>query len=192
MNAIRQFFRDVRDDLKRYCFDGKISFPRFVYKYLTNSGFAGLYVYRYAKMLHSLGIRVIPQMILRRFHIEISLEAQIEGGFLLAHPVGTVIVAETVIKRGAAVMQGVTLGTLLVPGTWAKRKGGPVLEEDCVIFAGAQVFGPITIGKRARVAANALVMIDVPAGMTAIGNPARIVETLPADMIPERGTESRP
>jgi serine O-acetyltransferase len=192
MNAIRQFLQDVRDDLIRYNTDGKISFPRFVYKYLTNSGFACLYVYRFSKLLYDLGVRVIPQMILRRFHIEISLRAHIEGGFLLAHPVGTVIVAETVIKRGAAVMQGVTIGTLLAPGTWAKRKGAPVLEEDCVIFAGAQVFGPITIGKRARVAANALVMMNVPEGMTAIGNPARIVETLPADMIPERGTESRP
>lgn len=191
MNPITQFFEDVRDDLSRYLTDGKPSFPRFVYKYLTNSGFAGLYVYRFSSLLNRLGLWLIPQMILRRFHIEISLKAAIEGGFLLAHPVGTVIVAGTTIKRGAAVMQGVTLGTRLKPGTFAPFKGAPVLEEDSVVFAGAQVFGPVTIGKRARVAANALVFFDVPEGMTAIGNPARIVKTLPADMIPEGKAESR-
>ncbi len=190
MSAIRQFYRDVRDDLTRYGADGKAGFWKFIYWYLTNAGFAGLYVYRFSKMLHGLGVRVIPHMILRRFHIEISLKARIEGGVLLAHPVGTVIVAETVIKRGAAVMQGVTLGTRLKPGTWSPRKGAPTLEEDCVVFASAQVIGPVTIGKRARVAANALVMIDVPEGMTAIGNPAKLVQTLPADMIPVRNEES--
>ncbi len=170
--------------------DGKSGFWKFICWYLTNSGFAGLYVYRFAKMLHSLGVRVIPHMILRRFHIEISFKARIEGGFILGHPVGTVITAETVIQRGATVLQGVTLGTRLSPGTMHPKKGAPVLEEDCVIFAGAKVIGPVTIGKRARVAANALVMIDVPEGMTAIGNPAKLVQTLPADMAPARNEAS--
>jgi serine O-acetyltransferase len=67
---------------------------------------------------------------------------------------------------------GVTLG-----GTsWNKGKRHPTLEAGVVIGAGAKVLGPIIIGAGAKIGSNAVVVKDVPAGATAVGIPARILD----------------
>jgi serine O-acetyltransferase len=65
-------------------------------------------------------------------------------------------------------MHDVTIGE-------SDRRGVPVIGDDVFIGAGAKVLGPIRIGHGARVAANSLVIADVPDGATAIGVPARIL-----------------
>lgn len=55
------------------------------------------------------------------------------------------------------------------PGTSA------TIEDDCVLGAGAKIFGSVHIGKGAKIGANAVVLTDVPAGATAVGVPARII-----------------
>ena len=52
-------------------------------------------------------------------------------------------------------------------------KRHPTIEDDAIISLGAAVLGPITVGKRARIAANAVVTKDVPEGATMVGIPAR-------------------
>jgi len=65
---------------------------------------------------------------------------------------------------------GVTLG-----GTsWKKGKRHPTLENDVVIGAGAKILGPITIGARTRVGANAVVIKDVPPDSVVVGIPGRV------------------
>jgi serine O-acetyltransferase len=68
---------------------------------------------------------------------------------------------------------GVTLG-----GTsWKKGKRHPTLHNDVVIGAGAKVLGPIEIGTGARVGSNSVVLKSVPAGATAVGIPAHLVDS---------------
>ncbi|MFT6008199.1 MAG: serine O-acetyltransferase, partial [Parasphingorhabdus sp.] len=68
--------------------------------------------------------------------------------------------------------QCVTLGgTNPANGVGGKRH--PTIEDDVILGSGAQVLGPITVGKRARVGANAVVTQNVPEGATMVGVRAR-------------------
>jgi serine O-acetyltransferase len=105
--------------------------------------------------------------------IEIHPGAQIGRRFFIDHGMGVVIGETAIIGDDVTLYHGVTLG-----GTsWNKGRRHPTLEDGVVIGAGAQVLGPITIGARAKVGSNAVVVKDVPAGTTAVGNPARIIDS---------------
>ena len=104
--------------------------------------------------------------------IEIHPGASIGRRFFIDHGMGVVIGETAVIGDDCTLYHGVTLG-----GTsWNKGKRHPTLERGVVIGAGAKVLGPITLGERAKVGSNAVVVRDVPPGATAVGIPARIVE----------------
>jgi serine O-acetyltransferase len=99
---------------------------------------------------------------------DIPVNCQIAGGLRINHPNGIVIHPEAVVGPNCHLFQQVTLGTGVRPG--APRLGGHV-----DVGAGARLLGGISIGDHARIGANAVVLIDVPAGTTAVGVPARIV-----------------
>ncbi|MBK6630422.1 MAG: serine O-acetyltransferase [Betaproteobacteria bacterium] len=104
--------------------------------------------------------------------IEIHPGASIGRRFFIDHGMGVVIGETAVIGDDCTLYHGVTLG-----GTsWNKGKRHPTLERGVVIGAGAKVLGPITLGVEAKVGSNAVVVRDVPAGATAVGIPARIIE----------------
>ncbi|MEO8410107.1 MAG: serine O-acetyltransferase [Propionivibrio sp.] len=105
--------------------------------------------------------------------IEIHPGATIGRRFFIDHGMGVVIGETAVVGDDVTLYHGVTLG-----GTsWNKGRRHPTLENGVVIGAGAQVLGPITIGAGAKVGSNAVVVKDVPAGTSAVGNPARIIDT---------------
>jgi serine O-acetyltransferase len=83
------------------------------------------------------------------------------------------VIGETAeIGDNVTIYQCVTLGgTNPTNGEGGKRH--PTLEDDVIIGSGAQIIGPITVGKRARVGANAVVTDDVPEGATMVGLKAR-------------------
>jgi serine O-acetyltransferase len=101
--------------------------------------------------------------------IEIHPGASIGRRFFIDHGMGVVIGETAVIGDNVTLYHGVTLGGI----TWSAGKRHPTLEDDVVIGAGAQVLGPITVGKGARVGANAVVLKDVPEGATMVGVAAR-------------------
>lgn len=104
--------------------------------------------------------------------IEIHPGATIGRRFFIDHGMGVVIGETAEIGDDCTLYHGVTLG-----GTsWAKGKRHPTLEAGVVIGAGAKVLGPITVGREGKVGSNAVVVRDVPAGATAVGIPARIIE----------------
>lgn len=104
--------------------------------------------------------------------IEIHPGATIGRRVFIDHGMGVVIGETAVIGDECTLYHGVTLG-----GTsWNKGKRHPTLEPGVVIGAGAKVLGPITLAVGAKVGSNAVVVRDVPAGATAVGIPARIVE----------------
>lgn len=104
--------------------------------------------------------------------IEIHPGAKIGRRVFIDHGMGVVIGEMTEIGDNCTIYQGVTLGgTSLVKG--AKRH--PTLEANVIIGAHAAVLGGFTVGEGARVGSSAVVTKPVPAGATAVGNPARII-----------------
>jgi len=105
--------------------------------------------------------------------IEIHPGAVIGERVFFDHAMGVVVGETAEIGDGCTIYQGVTLGgTSLYKG--AKRH--PTLGRDVVIGAGAKVLGGFTVGDGAKVGSNAVVTKPVPAGATAVGNPARIIQ----------------
>ncbi len=138
-------------------------------------GFHALLVHRLAHWLWSERLRWIARFVshLGRWltGIEIHPGAQIGRRFFIDHGMGVVIGETAEIGDDCTLYHGVTLG-----GTsWSKGKRHPTLGNGVVLGAGAKILGPITIGDRARVGSNAVVVKDVPPGATAIGIPARII-----------------
>lgn len=104
--------------------------------------------------------------------IEIHPGATIGRRFFIDHGMGVVIGETAEIGDDVTLYHGVTLG-----GTsWQKGKRHPTLQDGVVVGAGAKILGPITIGPGAKIGSNAVVVKDVPAGATAVGIPARIID----------------
>lgn len=104
--------------------------------------------------------------------IEIHPGATIGRRVFIDHGFGVVIGETAVVGDDCTIYQGVTLGgTTLTAGT----KRHPTLERGVIVGAGAQVLGAFTVGEFAKVGSNAVVIKPVPAGATAVGNPAHIV-----------------
>ena len=105
--------------------------------------------------------------------IEIHPGAKIGNGVFFDHGMGIVIGETAEIGDGCTIYHGVTLGgTSLYKG--AKRH--PTLGRDVIVGAGAKVLGGFEVGDGAKVGSNAVVTKPVPAGATAVGNPARIIQ----------------
>jgi serine O-acetyltransferase len=119
--------------------------------------------------------------------IEIHPGAVIGKRLLIDHGMGVVIGETAVIGDDVTLYQQVTLGGVsLEPG-----KRHPTIEDGVVIGAGAAVLGPFTVGKGARIGSNAVVLKDVPAGVTVVGIPARPIgpQALPKEpYFPAYGT----
>ena len=104
--------------------------------------------------------------------IEIHPGARIGERVFFDHAMGVVVGETAEIGDGCTIYQGVTLGgTSLYKGV----KRHPTLGRNVVVGAGAQVLGGFTVGDGAKVGSNAVVTKPVPAGATAVGNPARII-----------------
>ena len=105
--------------------------------------------------------------------IEIHPAAVIGERVFFDHAMGVVVGETAEIGDGCTIYQGVTLGgTSLYKGT----KRHPTLGKDVVVGAGAKVLGGFTVGDGAKIGSNAVVTKPVPAGATAVGNPARIIQ----------------
>ncbi len=105
--------------------------------------------------------------------IEIHPGATIGRRVFIDHGMGVVIGEMAEVGDDCTIYQGVTLGgTSLVKG--AKRH--PTLEAGVIVGANAAVLGGFTVGAGARVGSGAVVTKPVPAGATAVGNPARIIQ----------------
>ncbi len=105
--------------------------------------------------------------------VEIHPGATIGRRVFIDHGFGVVIGETAEVGDECTIYQGVTLGgTSLSKG--AKRH--PTLGRGVIVGAGAQILGGFTVGEGAKIGSNAVVVKEVPAGATAVGNPAHIVK----------------
>ncbi|MBL8644695.1 MAG: serine O-acetyltransferase [Rhodospirillaceae bacterium] len=108
--------------------------------------------------------------------IEIHPGAVIGRNFFVDHGTAVVIGETAIIGDNVTLYHGVTLGGIGVGATKDGERRHPKICDGVVIGAGAQVLGPITVHKNARVGANAVALKDVPEGVTVVGIPAQAVE----------------
>ncbi len=169
-------FGHLREDI-RAVFDRDPA-ARSVWEIITcYPGIHALIMHRFAHWLWGHRIRWFARFVAHLSRcltgIEIHPGATIGRRFFIDHGMGVVIGETAEIGNDVTLYHGVTLG-----GTsWNKGKRHPTLEDGVVIGAGAKILGPITISSGAKVGSNAVVTKPVPVGSTAVGNPARIIDS---------------
>ena len=104
--------------------------------------------------------------------IDIHPGAKVGRNLFIDHGQGVVIGETATIGDDVTIYQSVTLGGT-DPSNGVAGKRHPTLEDGVIVGSGAAVLGPIIVGPRARIGANAVVTRDVPEGATMVGIPAR-------------------
>lgn len=116
--------------------------------------------------------RLISQMVRCSTGIEIHPGAKIGRGLFIDHGMGVVIGETSEIGNDVTIYQGVTLG-----GTGKETgKRHPTIGNNVLIGTGAKVLGPFTVGDNSKIAANAVVLSEVPPNSTCVGVPGRITK----------------
>ncbi|MGI8865033.1 MAG: serine O-acetyltransferase [Solirubrobacteraceae bacterium] len=141
----------------------------------TWPGVHALLAHRVAHALHGVGVPLLPRLIAAIARsatgIEIHPAARIGNGFFIDHGMGVVIGETAEIGADVTLYQGVTLG-----GTgFATGKRHPTVQDNVTIGSGAKLLGPITVGHGSKIGANSVVIHDVPANCTVVGNPGHPV-----------------
>lgn len=140
-------------------------------------GLHAIWIHRLSHWLWTHGLRWLGRFVshLGRWltGIEIHPGAKIGNCVFIDHGMGVVIGETAEVGDGCTIYQGVTLGgTSLYRGT----KRHPTLGPGVVVGAGAKVLGGFTVGEGARIGSNAVVVKEVPPGVSVVGIPGRIVE----------------
>lgn len=107
---------------------------------------------------------------------ECHLEAVIGKGLFLPHTQNLVIGAGVTIGNNVTIYNGVTLGALKLKSGDDNAQRYPIIHDNVVIYTGAKVIGPITIGSNSIIGANSVVLSDVPDYHVAVGIPAKIID----------------
>jgi serine O-acetyltransferase len=146
-------------------------------------GFQAMILHRLSHALWRRGWRLLARWVSQIARIVTGIEvhpaAVIGDDLFIDHGMGVVIGETSEIGDGVTLYHGVTLGGVapsVDSHNQRNTKRHPTLEDGVIIGSGAQVLGPIVVGRNARVGANAVVTKDVAAGTTVVGIPARVVQ----------------
>ena len=150
---------------------------------LTYPGVKAVFFHKFAHLFHVAGFdliaRIISQTIRFFTGIEIHPGAKIGKNLFIDHGMGVVIGETSEIGDNVTIYHAVTLGGSS-PSIDSERqrheKRHPTIGNDVVIGSGAQIIGPVNVGNGARIAANAVVVKDVPENATMVGIPAKAVK----------------
>lgn len=170
LDLARQYFYEGKGEVS----PGKMALCRRIF----HPRFSPVFIYRVSFALNQKGwsflAKLFSLMNFMIFGIEISLTCKIGPGLYLPHTVGTVIGA-TRIGENALIYQGVSIGAkeMDLENTADKR---PVIGDNVMIGSGAKVLGGVTVGNNAVIAANAVIIKDVPVGAMMAGVPAKMIK----------------
>lgn len=103
---------------------------------------------------------------------DIDIEAEVSASTIIPHTIGSVIGSSAIVEGAVTLMPHVVPGAL---NSDAKSRRHPHVQAGAVIGTGAKLTGPITIGEKAKIGANPVVLFDVPTGATVVGIPGKIV-----------------
>ena len=150
---------------------------------LTYPGVKAVFFHKFSHLFHVAGFdliaRIISQTIRFFTGIEIHPGAKIGKNLFIDHGMGVVIGETSEIGDNVTIYHAVTLGGSS-PSIDSERqrheKRHPTIGNDVVIGSGAQIIGPVKVGNGARIAANAVVVKDVPENATMVGIPAKAVK----------------
>lgn len=164
--------------------------PRSRWEVLLYPGLWAVGLHRVAHWLFQARLFFLARLVnhLSRFFTAIDIHPGARIGRHLFIDHGFTVIGETAdIGNNVTIYQCVTLGgTNPANGVGGKRH--PTLADDVIVGSGAQILGPITVGRRGRVGANAVVTEDVPEGVTMVGVKARstlaIAETYQKSFLP--------
>jgi serine O-acetyltransferase len=149
---------------------------------LTYPGVKAVFFYRVANFFYlakfDLIARIISQMTRFFTGIEIHPGATIGKNLFIDHGMGVVIGETSIIGDNVTMYHAVTLGGIspsIDSELQRNEKRHPTIGNDVVIGSGAQIIGPVVVGNRARIAANAVVVNNVAENTTMVGVPAKAI-----------------
>jgi serine O-acetyltransferase len=176
VSAIGRVIQEVRDDLtaaqQRDPAARSVSRVEIL---LTYGGVQALLAHRVSHALHEARVPLLPGMLANLMKmltgVEIHPAARIGRGLFIDHGSGVVIGETAEVGDHVTMYQGVTLG-----GTgFARGKRHPTVGDRVMIGSGAKLLGPVVVGARSKIGANSVVIHDVPADATVVGNPGHPV-----------------
>ncbi len=138
---------------------------------LTYPGILALSVYRFAHVLFTLSIPLLPRMMTEYAHrltgVDLHPGATMGRGIMIDHGTGIVVGETAVVGNHVRIYQGVTLGALYFPrdedgAMVRKTKRHPTVEDDVILYANATVLGgETTIGHHSVIGSNAWVIESI-------------------------------
>jgi serine O-acetyltransferase len=141
-----------------------------------SDAFAAQALYRLKAALQARGVPLLPRLA----HRLAMMLAQVSiGDPVLVHPGVYIVHGQVVIDGQVEIHSGVTIAPWVTIGLRAGDYRGATIERDVSIGTGAKVIGPVHVGEGATIGANAVVVDDVPPGVTVVGAPARAVARVP-------------
>ena len=150
---------------------------------LTYPGVKAVFFHRFSNFFYvddfDLIARIISQATRFFTGIEIHPGAKIGKNLFIDHGMGVVIGETSEIGKNVTIYHAVTLGGIapsVDSDSQRNEKRHPTIGDDVVIGSGAQIIGPVKIGNGSRIAANAVVVNDVPENATMVGIPAKAIQ----------------
>ena len=163
---------------------------------LTYPGVKAVFFHRIANFFSIAKFDLIARMISQfsRFltGIEIHPKAKIGENLFIDHGMGVVIGETSEIGNNVTIYHMVTLGGVspsIESNQQRNVKRHPTLMDNVVVGSGAQILGPVVVGKNAKIGANAVVTKDVPANAVMVGIPAKNVGTATEEFKPYAVTD---
>ena len=150
---------------------------------LTYPGVKAVFFHQISNFFYKAGFDLIARIISQtvRFFtgIEIHPGAKLGKNLFIDHGMGVVIGETSEVGNNVTIYHAVTLGGSSPSIDSEKQrheKRHPTIGHDVVIGSGAQIIGPVKVGNNSRIAANAVVVKDVPENATMVGIPAKAVK----------------
>ena len=163
---------------------------------LTYPGVKAVLLHRIANFFHIAGFHLIARIIsqMSRFFtgIEIHPGAKIGKNLFIDHGMGVVIGETSEIGDNVTIYHNVTLGGIspsINSDEQRNNKRHPTIKDNVVIGSGAQILGPIIVGKNSKIGSNAVVTNDVPENAVMVGIPARNIGVSTEEFKPYAVTE---
>ena len=163
---------------------------------LTYPGVKAVFFHRIANFFSTAKFHLIARIISQfsRFltGIEIHPNAKIGKNLFIDHGMGVVIGETSEIENNVTIYHMVTLGGIspsINSDNQRNIKRHPTLKENVVVGSGAQILGPVVVGKNSKIGANAVVTNDVPENAVMVGIPAKNIGTSTEEFKPYAVTE---